>query len=532
MFYYAEINSEYLVTNVHSLETASTNESYVSITEDQYTNGDLVGQYYNSLLDIFEVINMMDYMGNSNWMTHKDTKMLLSTKTDNMEAEIDKKADINHMHSNYASTTHTHTASEVGALSANTTIPSALSDLTADSTHRTVTDAEKTAWNAKSNFSGSYNDLTNKPAIPSAYTHPSYTAKTSGLYKVTVDATGHVSAATAVTKADITALGIPASDTNTTYSAATTSAAGLMSASDKSKLDGITTGANAYTLPAAGSALGGVKSGGDVTISSGTITVNDDSHNHVISNIDNLQSTLDGKASSSHNHNSAYISKDLQFTNDTGGVKLSYLKDDGKNVLDEIVSLSIGVYTIYCQSGVTGNPKTTEAWRYLVHKTGSAVCWVQAYGSIGSVYTNYYDGSSGWRGWKCIWDNSPAPLWTGAMYMTSTNSTPQTVTPSKKLSECRNGWLLLWSDYDPGEGANDADFVTTMIPKRNATGGTWGGKSFLCDIPRYVGSDSTDTSTEKRIIKVLYVHDDCIKGSYQNASGDRNDVVLRAVYEF
>ena len=47
------------------------------------------------------------------------------------------------------------------------------------------------------------------------YTHPTYTAKSSGLYKVAVDATGHVSAATAVTKADITGLGIPASDTNT-----------------------------------------------------------------------------------------------------------------------------------------------------------------------------------------------------------------------------------------------------------------------------------------------------------------------------
>ena len=43
------------------------------------------------------------------------------------------------------------------------------------------------------------------------YTHPSYTAKASGLYKITTDATGHVSAATAVAKADITALGIPAS---------------------------------------------------------------------------------------------------------------------------------------------------------------------------------------------------------------------------------------------------------------------------------------------------------------------------------
>ena len=79
------------------------------------------------------------------------------------------------------------------------------------------------------------------------YTHPSYTARASGLYKVTVDGTGHVSAATAVDKSDITALGIPESDT--TYSAATTSAEGLMSAADKTKLDGVTAGANKYTHP-------------------------------------------------------------------------------------------------------------------------------------------------------------------------------------------------------------------------------------------------------------------------------------------
>jgi hypothetical protein len=79
------------------------------------------------------------------------------------------------------------------------------------------------------------------------YTHPGYTARASGLYKVTVDGTGHVSAATAVAKSDITALGIPESDT--TYSAATTSAEGLMSAADKTKLDGVTAGANKYTHP-------------------------------------------------------------------------------------------------------------------------------------------------------------------------------------------------------------------------------------------------------------------------------------------
>ena len=61
----------------------------------------------------------------------------------------------------------TYTADEVGALPVDTVIPSALSDLTDDSTHRVVTDAEKELWNAKSDFSGSYNDLIDKPSIPS-----------------------------------------------------------------------------------------------------------------------------------------------------------------------------------------------------------------------------------------------------------------------------------------------------------------------------------------------------------------------------
>ena len=42
-----------------------------------------------------------------------------------------------------------------------------------------------------------------------------------------------------------------AADNNTTYGVATTSANGLMSSTDKSKLDGIATGANNYVLPTA-----------------------------------------------------------------------------------------------------------------------------------------------------------------------------------------------------------------------------------------------------------------------------------------
>lgn len=48
-------------------------------------------------------------------------------------------------------------------------IPTKLADLNDDNTHRTVTDEEKTTWNNKSNFSGDYNDLSNKPTIPKYY---------------------------------------------------------------------------------------------------------------------------------------------------------------------------------------------------------------------------------------------------------------------------------------------------------------------------------------------------------------------------
>ena len=72
----------------------------------------------------------------------------------------------------------------------------------------------------------------------------------SGLYKITTNAEGHVTAATSVIKGDITALGIPAQDT--TYVDATTGASGLMSAADKTKLDGIAEGA--AQLPAGGTA--------------------------------------------------------------------------------------------------------------------------------------------------------------------------------------------------------------------------------------------------------------------------------------
>ena len=92
------------------------------------------------------------------------------------------------------------------------------------------------------------------------YTHPAHTAHESGLYKVTVDAQGHVSGAEAATKEDITGLGIPAQDT--TYQKATAEADGLMSKEHFAKVEGVAAGA---TKVEASTTVGNIKINGAET---------------------------------------------------------------------------------------------------------------------------------------------------------------------------------------------------------------------------------------------------------------------------
>lgn len=100
------------------------------------------------------------------------------------------------------------------------------------------------------------------------YTHPSYTSKSSGLYKVTVDSTGHVSGTTAVAKSDITALGIPAQDT--TYSSKAAASGGtdvsLVTTGEKYTWNSKTSNTGTVTSVATGVGL----TGGSIT-TSGTI---------------------------------------------------------------------------------------------------------------------------------------------------------------------------------------------------------------------------------------------------------------------
>ncbi len=272
---------------------------------------------------------------------------------------------------------------------------------------------------------------------------------------------------------------------------------------------------------------------GNVSI---TTTVEDDSHNHVISNVDGLQSALDGKSATSHTHtadNLVQWANALFGTNNQGGVEYSYGSGSGKNVLTEISNMPQGLHTAYAISGTTGNPKTNESFRYLIHKTSGTIGWILAWDAQGSLFTNYQSAAGTFKGWKCVYDANPSALWTGGYYMSSSDGNPQTVKPSKKLSECRNGWVLVWSDYDPDTSTkNNTDIHHDYVFKKNCSGANWSGQCMLCDIPRYMGSNAQDVDTERRILKAIYIHDDRIEGSYQGSYDERNDVILRAVYEF
>ena len=81
--------------------------------------------------------------------------------------------------------------------------------------------------------------------------------------------------------------------TNTTYNNATTSDAGLMSTSDKSKLDGIAASANNYSLPTAASdTLGGIKVGTNLSIDeNGVLSSADTIYNNATTNAAGLMST-------------------------------------------------------------------------------------------------------------------------------------------------------------------------------------------------------------------------------------------------
>ena len=105
---------------------------------------------------------------------------------------------------------------------------------------------------------GSYDDLSNKPTIPSAYTLPVATASVlGGVKSSTAGTTPDRDYLVEVNSDGTMKVNVPWTDT--TYPVVSENANGLMSVALLQKINGIEAQANKYTLPAASASLGGVK---------------------------------------------------------------------------------------------------------------------------------------------------------------------------------------------------------------------------------------------------------------------------------
>ena len=178
----------------------------------------------------------------------------------------------------------------------------------------------------------------------SNYQHPSHTAHESGLYKITTDGLGHVSNATSVTKADITALGIPAQ--NTTYSAGS----GL-------SLSGTTINhASSITAGTAGSSS---STSGSSTISIPYVTYNATGH-------------ITGKGNRTHTINAATTSASGLMSS-TDKTKMNRL--ESYTTATTVASLNVDYQTIYVtlsenaslsasSTGTTYNGRSITAYVY------------------------------------------------------------------------------------------------------------------------------------------------------------------------
>src|SRR5699024_466301 len=111
---------------------------------------------------------------------------------------------------------------------------------------------------------------------------------------------------------------------------------------------------------------------------------------------------------------------------------------------------------------------------------------------------------------------STEPLWTGVLLVMPDHE----IKPSKKLSECANGWILQWQTYVVGEGAKKSNLQFTFIPK------------ITLKIGEGIGHKSTLSRRDYFITKYYYISDNMITGYKDNNTGVNNDLVLTAVFEW
>lgn len=148
--------------------------------------------------------------------------------------------------------------------------------------------------------------------------------------------------------------------------------------------------------------------------------------------------------------------------------------------------------------------------------------WIQCDGAQlveGDIAVPYDPEDSIWefaRG-SYIPSNDMRSLWSGTQYP----SASQTATPTKKLSKCRNGWIIKWQNYNVGSGTTNSNFEYVFIPKYHAL--YHNGLGVRVTLGR-VGVDVYS--------KYIYVYDDRIVGHAQNGDGEMRNRAMTEVLEW
>ena len=211
----AEANWRYLHYNNAIIPNGWTIEK----TTEGYATKDWVSGYTYDKQTIEDMIEEGGGFIPENYYTKTDVDGLVSD-LEAADSVISGAVDnvSNELHNNYYTK-----GGVLDAISAATSIKADVTALTQTNnalvTHRTdsgihVTSSEKETWNNKSDFSGDYNDLTNKPTIPVVPTNVSAFNNDSGY--ITIDAISGKADTSAVTQA-ISAAVSGKADSNTVY---------------------------------------------------------------------------------------------------------------------------------------------------------------------------------------------------------------------------------------------------------------------------------------------------------------------------
>ncbi len=196
-------------------------------------------------------------------------------------------------------------------------------------------------------------------------------------------------------------------------------------------------------------------------------------------------------------------------TSDTGSDKLTIVNTFGT----EILGKGIGFHTLYVPSTITGLPVDGKVWRGFSSFTSTTKGYVFVVSEDGDVYTINYN--NGWGVWKALYQHNKKMLYTSSTGNVLAAS--GTITPVKALSNCANGWVLHFNNFQ------------YHLPKVRYNGSNWNGEYVLIEIPYDM---SADGATRQTCMKKIIVTDTTITGVEANVLSVNTNVRLFGITEY